>query len=370
MILDDKIKDQKILVVDDEETNVRLLARILQRAGFVNYQTLTDSRQVVAEFVQFRPDLVVLDLHMPEMDGFQVMEALAPLRSEDLLLPILILTADVSPEAKRRALGVGATDFLPKPFDTVEVMLRIRNLLEVRYLHSRLKQNNQVLEVRVQERTRELEMSRYEVLERLALAAEFRDDTTGEHTRRVGRMAGVIATELGLSPSEVSLLQEASPLHDIGKIGISDQILLKRAPLTDAEREIMKSHTQIGARILSGSEFPLMQLAEQIAASHHEWWDGNGYPHNLAGDAIPLGARITALADVFDALTHERPYKTEWGWTKATSEVLSLAGTQFDPAVVAAFAAADKSGTLREAMEEERAPAGAGDGGKVWWKAG
>jgi putative two-component system response regulator len=217
------------------------------------------------------------------------------------------------------------------------VRLRVRNLLETRFLHEQLRRHNTSLEERVAERTHELEEARLEMLYRLARAAEFRDDETGRHTLRVGRIAGRIAHMLGLAADARELIAGAAPLHDIGKLGIPDSILLKPDRLDDAERQTVQSHTVIGAEILSGSRFPLLQLAEQIALSHHERWDGLGYPHGLARDRIPLAGRIVAVADVFDALTHDRPYKRAWTVKDALAEIEANASTQFDPCVVEAL---------------------------------
>ena len=300
--------DARILVVDDQESNVQLLERLLRLKGYEQIETLTDSRLAVQRFVATRPDLVLLDLRMPHLSGLEVLEELHPLIGAEEYLPILILTADTAPETRQTALSMGAKDFLNKPFDTVEVLLRIRNLLETRFLYLQLRDQNALLDRKVRERTRELEEAQTEILSRLALAAEYRDDQTGEHTRRVGHVAALLARTLGLSDTEVELIRNAAPLHDIGKIGIPDAILLKPGRLTLAEYEVMKSHTEIGARILSGSRFPLMRLAQEIARSHHECWDGNGY-YGLIGDNIPLASRIVTVADAFDALTHDRPYR-------------------------------------------------------------
>jgi putative two-component system response regulator len=204
------------------------------------------------------------------------------------------------------------------------------------------------LEQAVQERTRELEESRLETLSRLALAAEYRDDETFEHTERVGHAAALIARELGRPSAEIALIRQAAPLHDVGKLGVSDSILLKPGKLTAAEFEQVKKHTVDGAALLSGSSSEVLQLAEQIALSHHEWWNGQGYPQHLAGEAIPLCARIVGLCDVFDALTHARPYKRAWSLEEAVDEIHRLSGRQFDPAVVAAFDTLDHKSLLGE----------------------
>ena len=245
----------RILVVDDEEPNVRLLQRILEREGYRHYRGTTDPRDAAALFAEFRPDLVVLDLHMPHLDGFAVMEKLRALIPEETYLPILVVTGDITPEARRRALASGAKDFLIKPFDVGEVTLRIRNLLETRLLHLQLQSQNELLEQKVRERTRELEFARLETLERLARAAEFRDDDTGQHTQRVGRTSALVARSLGLPAAQVDVIRRAAPLHDVGKIGIPDSILLRPGPLGEKEFDVMRTHTNIGARILSGSKF-------------------------------------------------------------------------------------------------------------------
>jgi len=328
-------KHARILIVDDEPGNIDLLRRVLERAGFHKLESTCDPREAAALYVKTRPDLILLDLHMPHLDGFAVMDRLNQI-AEASYLPILMLTGDLTPEARRDALSRGAKDFVNKPFNPDEVLLRIRTLLETRFLYLQIQSQNQMLEAKVRERTRELEAAQLEILERLARAAEFRDDTTGQHTERVGHMAALLARELGLPDAQVSLIRRAAPLHDVGKIGIPDSILLKLGPLTAAEFELVKTHTTIGARILSGSRFALLRLAEEIAFSHHERWDGTGYA-SLAGDQIPLAGRIVAVADVFDALTQKRPYKAAWPLQDAVAEIDRQRGRQFDPDVVEAF---------------------------------
>jgi putative two-component system response regulator len=331
-----ELQASKVLIVDDEEANVQLLESILRRDGYRHLLSATDSRQVLPLFSSFAPDLILLDLNMPHFDGFEVMRQLRGRVPDGAYLPILVLTADITPEAKQGALSGGAKDFLTKPFDQVEVLLRIANLLETRRLHQLLQDQNQLLEGKVRERTKELEATRLEVLERLAMAAEFRDDETGQHTRRVGETSAALARALRLPDEQVELIRRAAPLHDVGKIGISDLILLKPGKLTPEEFEVMKTHTTIGAKIQSGSLYPLLQMAEDIALTHHEKWDGTGYA-GLTGEAIPLPGRIVAVADVFDALTHARPYKKAWPIAQAREEIAKQSGRQFDPRVVDAF---------------------------------
>jgi putative nucleotidyltransferase with HDIG domain len=328
-------RNARILIVDDEPVNVDLLRRLLERAGFSRIESTNDSRQALDLYVKFRPDLILLDLHMPHRDGLEVMDELNQI-AEASYLPILMLTGDDTPEAKREALSRGAKDFLNKPFHSDEVLLRIGTLLETRFLYLQIQSQNQILEAKVRDRTRELEAAQIEIIERLARAAEFRDDNTGQHTERVGQMAALVARQIGLSDTQVSLIRRAAPLHDVGKIGIPDSILMKLGKLTTEEFELVKTHTTIGARILSGSRFTILRLAEEIAYHHHERWDGSGYA-GIKGADIPLAGRIVAVADVFDALTQKRPYKAAWTVSEAIAEIDRQRGHQFDPALVDAF---------------------------------
>ena len=338
--------ESNIVVVDDEPANVELLRALLERWGFTSVRTTTDSSKVVQLCSESEPDLLLLDLRMPAPDGFEVMSLLLPWTLSTTPFPILVLSADVSPETKRRALAGGAKDFLTKPFDPDEVRLRVMNLLQTRRLQHDLRAHGAALEARVRERTDELRGARLELLQRLALAAEFRDDETGEHTQRVGRTARLVAEQLQLPRTEAERLELAAPLHDIGKIGIPDRILLKPGRLTPEEWSVMQRHVEIGARLLAGSDSPILQMAETIARTHHERWDGNGYVEGTAGDAIPLAGRIVAVADVFDALTHARPYKELWPVDRALEEIWSQSGRQFDPSVVEAFLALDHNDLL------------------------
>lgn len=332
-----QLHDARILIVDDQESNIYLLESILRNAGFLAVTSATDARDVATLKGSVDPDLILLDLMMPIMDGFQVMDQLKPLISTEDYLPILVLTADIAKEAKIRALSMGAKDFLTKPFDQTEVLLRIENLLNTRFLHLQLRNQNELLEKNVMARTAELVEAQIEILERLAVASEYRDDVTGRHTRRVGRISELLAIEVGLPAAQVELIRLAATLHDVGKIGISEQILNKPGRLTPEEFEVMQAHTVIGGKLLSGGRSELTRMSEQIALTHHERWDGSGYPHGLKGEEIPIAGRIVALADVFDALTHARPYKEDWSLKDAIAEIQGLSGRQFDPRVVAAF---------------------------------
>jgi putative two-component system response regulator len=305
------LADLAILIVDDEPANLRLLERVLRRAGFRNVTTTTTPGDVVSIAGTVLPDIILLDLHMPELSGVEVLEQL---RGEDIELAplVVVLTGDDSREARAQALSAGARDFITKPFDTHEIALRIRNFAELRRLHKRLQQSNANLEFKVWERTAELEEARLDVLDRLAKAAEFRDDNTGQHTRRVGTIAGRIARILSLDAKQVELIERAAPLHDVGKIGIPDAILLKPGPLDKTEMTVMRTHTTIGANLLSSSRSSLLKIASDIAISHHERWDGTGYPQGLGGDEIPLAG------DVLELMESER-------------------GKHFDPPVIDAF---------------------------------
>lgn len=330
-------EDARILVVDDEEMNLRLLRRILERDGYRCVRTTSSGATIEDLIEEFDPHLVVLDLHMPVRGGLEILQLLASRINGPGLLPVLVLTGDDTPNAKRSALSLGARDFLAKPFDATEALLRIRNLLETKFLYSELETQNSRLEIRVVERTHELELSQMEVLERLARTSEIRDDETGRHTKRVGELAASIGEAAGLPSEVVELIRITAPLHDLGKIGIPDCILLKPGKLCDEERAIMRTHTTIGARILSGGNSQLMKTAERIALSHHECWDGSGYPNRIAGEAIPVEARIVALADCVDALTHNRPYRSAWPLDKVLAEVERSSGIHFDPSMVRAL---------------------------------
>jgi putative two-component system response regulator len=345
-MMDAGLKDARLLVVDDEHANVHLLDRLLHRWGFVDVVTTTNSAEVVALYEEFRPDLLLLDLEMPDPNGFRLMELLTDEIDGPTRLPVLVLTADVSPDVKRKALASGARDFLTKPFDPIEVELRLRNLLETRRLQLELQGHNETLERRVQERTHDLDLARLETLERLALAAEYRDDNTHEHAQRVGRSVARLAGALGASADEVELIRRAAPLHDVGKIGVPDSILLKPGKLDRQEFQLMTRHTTIGHQILSGSGSRVLQLSAEIALTHHERWDGKGYPAALARDDIPLAGRLTAVSDVFDALMHQRPYKEAWPLDAALAEIRLGARGHFDPAVVEVFEALDPESLL------------------------
>ncbi|HQZ38522.1 MAG TPA: response regulator [Vicinamibacterales bacterium] len=330
-----------ILAIDDEPLNVELVKMLLARAGFTNVSGLTDARQVEAFIASTPPDLVLLDVHMPERDGFDVLDALAPLIHADRL-PVIVVTGDDSSDVRRQALTRGARDFVTKPFDFTEIAIRVRNQLETRLLFHDLRKQNRSLRDSVRGRTLELESARIEMIERLAMASEYRDDSTNNHNTRVGRIISTLATAMGRSPSDADLLARASALHDVGKIGIPDALLRKPGPLTSLEAQVMQSHTTIGARILGGSDMPLLRLASTIALTHHERWDGSGYPRGLKGHDIPLPGRMVAIADAFDAMTTDRPYRQGRTPEMAIAAIEEERGRQFDGDIVDALMACDR----------------------------
>lgn len=330
-------KDAKILIVDDQPPNVMLLEKILATEGYTHVDSTTDPRQVVELYQQNHYDIVLLDISMPYMTGYDVMEALREIEGDDSYVPVLILTAQNDRDTRLKSLEAGAKDFLTKPFDRIEVLNRIRNMIEVRLLHSQVRNQNKILEQKVRERTHELNETRLEIIRRLGRAAEYRDNETGLHIIRMSKFSQLLARHVGMGELEAEMILNASPMHDIGKIGIPDSILLKPGKLDSTEWEIMKTHTTIGAEILSGHDSELMLMARDIAMAHHEKWDGSGYPLGLAGDDIPLVARIVALADVFDALTSVRPYKKAWSIEDTMAEISRLKGSHFQPDLVDSF---------------------------------
>ncbi len=328
--------DARILVIDDEPSKVRLITSLLTIRGYRQIASETDSSKASVTFKDYQPDLVILDLHMSPKDGFAILLELGLLIPANSYLPILVLTGDVTSEAKERALASGAMDFLAKPFSAAEIILRVKNLLQTRAMHLDLLDERNRLEERVRERTWEVLQIQDEILYRLARVAEYRDDASGDHTKRVSEVVRMIAADMSLPADKVELMAKASLLHDIGKVAIPDNILQKPGKLTEEEFVRIKDHTGIGGEMLKNSSSELLQMAESIARYHHERWDGSGY-EGLEGMFIPIEARITAVADVFDALMSSRPYKEAWMPEAALAEIERLAGSHFDPQVVASF---------------------------------
>jgi putative two-component system response regulator len=329
-------KEKSILIVDDEPANLKLLDRMLRGQGYQSLVLVADPREVLARYRETQPDLILLDINMPHLDGFQVMDQLKSL-NDPLLPPIVILTAQHGKEFQLRALAGGARDFVAKPFDRNELLMRVRNLLDAQLAHRLVHDQKAVLEEMVRTRTEELRRTRLQVVQRLGMAAEYRDEETGYHILSMSHTCALLARAIGWSEADCDLMLNASPMHDIGKIGIPDAILLKPGKFEPDEWEIMKTHTTIGAKLLDGDDSDIMHMAREIALTHHEKWDGSGYPNGLSGEAIPLSGRIAALADVFDALTSVRPYKKAWTVDAAVDLIKESNGRHFDPALVEVF---------------------------------
>lgn len=357
--LNEEILQARILVLDDVAANVDLLQMLLESEGYADVVGLTDSRQAVALLERQPFDLVLLDMRMPHIDGFGVLARIRTLYP-DGFLPVLVLTAQNDPETRLHALEAGAKDFLAKPFDHPEALARIHNLLEIRMLYRERARRAEELEAEVarrtaqlRERNRALEQAQFDILSYLARAGEYRDNETGRHLTRMSLYTYRLARAAGMREEDAELLRQASPLHDLGKIGIPDAVLLKAGPLTEAEWAVMRRHPEIGAAILEDKNIPAVAMARVVALAHHERWDGSGYPLGLQGEEIPLEARIVAICDVFDALCSARPYKKAWSVEAAADYLREQAGSQFDPALVGVFGQIlDEIVAVREAYKD------------------
>lgn len=328
----------RILIVDDEPANLKLLDRMLGGQGYEALVLIDDPRQVITQYRTARPDLILLDINMPHLNGYQIIEQIQAL-NDPLQPPIVMLTAQHGKDFLLRALTAGVRDYITKPFDRNELLMRVRNLLDAHQAHRMVHDQKNALESMVRQRTKELHHTRLQVVQRLGMAAEYRDEETGNHILRMSHTCALLAREIGWDDSQCDLILNASPMHDIGKIGIPDAVLLKPGKFEPHEWEVMKTHASIGAKLLEGDDSDLMRMAREIALTHHEKWDGSGYPHGLSGEAIPMCGRIAALADVFDALTSERPYKKAWTVAAAVDLIKENRGRHFDPALVDAFLA-------------------------------
>ncbi len=332
--------DSQVVLCDDDITNVMILTKLAEVEGVKHIQGFSDPRKVLP-FIQERGgdiDLLILDLEMPYMSGFDVLKSIGQ-EVPDHTFPILIITGHQEKEMRHRALQEGANDFLVKPFDPVEVTLRIRNLLNVNNALKIQTRYAKELELQVQHRTEELSKANDMLVHILALAGEMRDGETGKHVARVGRYSRILAEGAGLPPDLCYMIERAAPLHDVGKIGIPDGILLKQGRLIESERKIMDSHTTKGLELLGeyASDSLLLQMAASIALHHHEKWNGTGYPRQIKGESIPIEGRIASISDVFDALTTLRPYKEPWSVERAVEYLQEEAGKSFDPNLVHIF---------------------------------
>ncbi len=354
-----ELKDQRIFIVDDEDLNIRVARKYLRSWGYEKIESTNQPTEAVHRIRQADPHLVLLDVMMPEVSGLELLAQLRALE-ETKHLPIVILTAHIEDSVKHEALELGANDFLSKPIDPLELQPRVRNLLHLSVHQRWLEETSVRLEAEVKRRTESLVAAQHQVIHCLARASEYRDNDTGHHIIRVGAYAAMIARKLGLDEEYVQTIEQAAKLHDVGKIGIPDAILHKPGKLDDQEMYHMKTHcdlglhvitslndeqesvanrkhVQMGASILEMDDSPVLSMAAQIALTHHEKWDGSGYPFGLAGEQIPLEGRITAVADVFDALSSIRPYKPAFSPDKCREILSEGRGKHFDPKVLDAF---------------------------------
>jgi len=336
----------KILVVDDENRNLRLMEAILIPLGY-EVVLARDGIEALDQVRKIPPDVILLDIMMPKMDGFDVARQLKE-DKRTKIIPIVMVTALKEVEDRIKALEVGADDFLTKPIDKTELQARVSSLLKVKAYNDHMLNHQKELEAEVAKRTEQLrqafekiKVASLDTIYRLSRAAEYKDEDTGAHIQRMSNYAATVAHKIGLNEEAKDAILYAAPMHDVGKIGIPDQILLKPGRLDPDEWEIMKQHSILGAQILEGSDAESIKLAEVVALTHHEKWDGSGYPKGLKGSEIPLAGRITAIADVFDALTSKRPYKEPFPLEKAFSIIKEGRESHFDPQVVDTFLAVE-----------------------------
>jgi putative two-component system response regulator len=334
--LDSRIRAARILVVDDNPDQLDLIELMLRKHRYANVDLTSDPSSVASSYAATPYDLILLDMEMPVMNGVDVMRQLRG-ELKGAFMPVIVLTVHEGADIRLQALQEGARDYISKPFVDIEFAHRIRNHLEVRMLYKEREKQNEILEQKVSERTRELKETQTEILRRLGKAGEFRDNDTGNHVQRVSHSCRELAKAAGLDEQEMEMIYMASPLHDIGKIGVPDHILLKKGRLNDEEMVIMRKHVDYGVELLSNHPARLLQVACSIAQNHHEKWDGTGYPNALAGEAIPVDARIVAICDVYDALTSVRPYKDAWTVESAVGFLNEQAGSHFDPHLVRLF---------------------------------
>ena len=336
-----------ILAIDDEPANLQVLEAMLMSQGY-RVETALNGELGLEKADELSPDLILLDVMMPGLNGFEVAQRLKE-NDNTKRIPIVMITALNQVEDRVKALDAGADDFMTKPVNKVEVRARVRSLLKVKAYNDYMVNYQKELEKEVNARTEELQAAytllkdaSFETIVRLSKAAEYKDDDTGAHVLRMSEYAAAVARTMGMTDGYADMLMRAAPMHDIGKIGIPDRVLLKPGKLDEEEWKIMRHHCYMGKMILSGSKSKIIQFAEDIAYTHHEKWDGSGYPRGLAGEDIPIHGRVVAIADVFDALTSKRPYKEPFSIEKSFSIIRESSGTHFDPNVVKAFFTAEK----------------------------
>ena len=345
-----------VLIVDDSEINLTLIKALVLKLGDCS-PVLFDTPVKAFEWCRENvPDLVIVDYMMPEMDGLKFISLFRGLHGRTEI-PVLMVTANDQKDIRYEALLGGANDFLTKPIDRVEFSARARNMLALRIGQRYLADRAEHLSALVDEQTKEIRNREKELIFRMSRAAEFRDPETGAHIQRMAYYSQIIAKGLGLDEKTQKIILEAAPMHDVGKIGIPDYILLKPGKLTHEEFEVMKGHATLGHELLNGSGSEILRAGAEIALTHHEKYDGSGYPHGLVGHKIPLFGRIVAVADVFDALTSERPYKRAWALDDACRFLEEGRGKHFDPMCVESFLAGwEEALEIRQRFKDEEAP--------------
>lgn len=326
----------RILLVDDNNTNLKLITRLVKKIEDCEALPFSTPDAVLSALPDLDFDVAIIDYQMPVYNGVELFTEIV--RFEKYAdIPVIFVTADNDMTTRMAALNAGAIDFLTKPINPVEFQARVHNIVSLAKARRQLADQAQWLRREVDRAVVELREREQEIIHRLTLAAGYKDPETSRHTLRVAAYSEAIARELGLPEPMCKDIRLAAPMHDIGKVAVPDTVLLKQGRLTEAEYRQMQIHTQIGRDILSQSHCSLLQLASEIAVSHHERWDGQGYPHRLAGTAIPISGRVVCIADNFDALTTERPYKAAWTYERTVEHILARSGTQFDPDCIAAF---------------------------------
>ena len=331
-----KLPSSKIMICDDSITNVAILKTLLENNGYQDISVETDPRKLIPEIEENIYDLLVLDLEMPHLSGYDILKLVRETKHDEHL-PILMLTGKLGRDVRNKALSIGANDFVNKPFDETEILLRVKNLLQVHSSYKLQKNLADTLEKKIHKRTKALAQAADDLISKLARAGEFRDNETGNHVKRVSHYSRLIAKSLGLPDDICQMIYQAAPMHDIGKIGIPDNILLKKGKLSEDERIIIETHPDIGAQILADHSSMVVQMGRTIALTHHEKWDGTGYPNKLSGASIPIEGRIVAIVDVFDALTTVRPYKDAWSFDQGIRFLQDQKGKHFDPQLVDLF---------------------------------